>query len=136
MTERHLRRSKDSFRCVQDFPHKERGDLSRSIYSRGQSRQHPNQLQWQLRRLLKKWNGSRVEAEGQMARSKRGASPSRNGGITSKRRSQLPFCLAPSRVALILAPKAFGVARLAEIAADIGCASPARTASRLGQHQN
>ena len=69
---------------------------------------------------MKKWNGSRVEAEGQMARSKRGASPSRNGGITSKRRSQLPFCLAPSRVALILAPKAFGVARLAEIAADIG----------------
>jgi hypothetical protein len=28
------------------------------------------------------------------------------------------------------------VARLAEIALDIGYASPARTASRLGQHQN
>ena len=83
---------------------------------------------------MKKWNGSRVEAEGQMARSKRGASPSRTCGITSKRRSQLPFCLAPSRVALILALAC--VARLAEIAADIGYASPARTASRLGQHQN
>ena len=69
---------------------------------------------------MKKWNGSRVEAEGQMARSKRGASPSRNGGITSKRRSQLPFCLAPSMVALILALAC--VARLAEIAADIGTA--------------
>ena len=41
-------------------------------------------------------------------------------------RGQLPFCLAPSRVALILA-LAF-VARLAEIARDIGYASPARTA--------
>ena len=81
---------------------------------------------------MKKWNGSRVEAEGQMARSKRGASP--QGAVTSKRRSQLPFCLAPSRVALILALAC--VARLAEIAADIGYASPARTASRLGQHQN
>src|SRR6266481_2522177 len=67
-----------------------------------------------------------------MARSKRGASPL--GAVTSKRCGQLPFCLAPSRVALILA-LAF-VARLAEIAADIGYASPARTASRLGQRQN
>ena len=56
------------------------------------------------------------------------------GAVTSKRRSQLPFCLAPSRVALILALAC--VARLAEIATDIGYASPARTASRLGQHQN
>jgi hypothetical protein len=62
---------------------------------------------------LKKWNGSRVEAEGQMARSKRGASP--HGAVTSKRRSQLLFCLAPSRVALILALAC--IARLAEIAA-------------------
>jgi hypothetical protein len=49
----------------------------------------------------------------------------------TERRSQLPFCLAPSTVALILA-LAF-VACLAEIALDIGYASPARTASRLGQ---
>src|SRR6266404_4084375 len=132
MTARRLKRSKDSFRCAQDFPHKERGDLSRAIYSRGQSRQHPNQLQWQLRRLLKKWNGSRAEAEGQMARSKRGAAP--QGAVTSKRRSQLPFCLAPSRVALILAPKAFGVARLAEIAADIGAALRALASTKI--HSN
>src|SRR6266481_8745857 len=45
MTARRLKRLKDSSRCAQDFPHKERGDLSRAIYSRGQSRQHPNQLQ-------------------------------------------------------------------------------------------
>src|SRR6266404_59095 len=130
MTERRLKRSKDSFRCAQDFPHKERGDLSRAIYSRGQSRQHPNQLQWQLRRLLKKWNGSRVEAEGQMARSKRGASP--QGAVTSERRSQLPFCLAPSRVALILALTC--VARLAEIAADIGTALRALASTKI--HSN
>src|SRR5205809_621083 len=48
--------------------------------------------------------------------------------VTTARRSQLPFCLAPSTVAFILA-LAF-VARLAEIAADIG------TALRLGQRQN
>src|SRR5258707_14316133 len=101
MTERRLKRSKDSFRCAQDFPHKERGDLRRAIYSRGQSRQHPNQLQWQLRRLLKKWYGSLVEEKGQMARSKRGASP--QGNVTSKRRSQLPFCVSPSRAAWISA---------------------------------
>ena len=83
---------------------------------------------------MKYWSGSRVEPEGRMARSEGGASPKR--AVTTERRRQLPFCLAPSTVALILAPKAFGVARLAEIAADIGYASPARTASRLGQHQN
>jgi enoyl-CoA hydratase/carnithine racemase len=81
---------------------------------------------------LKKWNGSRVEAEGQMARSKRGASPSRRRGITSKRRSQLPFCLAPSRVALILALAC--VARLAEIAADIGTALRALATTKI--HRN
>src|SRR6267143_6441793 len=53
-----------------------------------------------------------------MARSKRGASP--QGAVTSKRRSQLPFCLAPTRVAWILALAC--VARLAEIAVDIGTA--------------
>jgi hypothetical protein len=55
-----------------------------------------------------------------MARSEGGASPKR--AVTTERRRQLPFCLAPSTVALILAPKAFGVARLAEIAVDIGAA--------------
>src|SRR5438067_13841158 len=73
-----------------------------------------------LRRLLKYWSGSRVEAEGRMARSERGASP--QWAATTERRRQLPFCLAPSTVALILAPKAFGVARLTEITADIGAA--------------
>src|SRR5438105_4424711 len=62
-----------------------------------------------------------------MARSERGASPQRAG--TNERRSQLPFCLAPSRVALILALA--GVARLAEIPADIGT-----VLRRLGQRQN
>ena len=81
---------------------------------------------------MKKWNGSRVEAEGQMARSKRGASPSRTCGITSERRSQLPFSLAPSRVALILALAC--VPRLAEIAADIGTALRALASTKI--HSN
>ena len=83
---------------------------------------------------MKKWSGSRVEVEGRMARSERGASPSRTCGITSERRSQLPFCLAPSRVALILAPKAFGVARLTEIAADIRTALRALANAKI--HSN
>src|SRR6266478_9617623 len=130
MTERCLKRSKDSFRCAQDFPPKKRGDLSRASSSRAQPRRHRNQPPSQLRRLLKKWNGSRVEAEGRMARSKRGASP--QGAVTSKRRSQLPFCLAPSRVALILALAC--VARLAEIAADIGTALRALPSTKI--HSN
>jgi hypothetical protein len=40
-----------------------------------------------------------------MARSEEGASPSRDCGITTERRRQLPFCLAPSTVALILVPR-------------------------------
>ena len=79
---------------------------------------------------MKKWNGSRVEAERQMARSKRGASP--QGAVTSKRRSQLPFCLAPSRVALILALAC--VARLAEIATNIGTALHALASTKI--HSN
>src|SRR5947207_5496606 len=70
------------------------------------------------RRLLKYWSGSRVEAEGRMARSEGGASPER--AVTTERRRRLPFCLAPATVALILALA--GVARWAEIAADIGAA--------------
>ena len=50
---------------------------------------------------MKYWNGSRVEAEGRMARSEGGASPKR--AATTERRGQLPFCLAPATVALILA---------------------------------
>src|SRR6058998_3529393 len=53
-----------------------------------------------------------------MARSEGGASPQR--AVTTERRRQLPFCLAPLPVALILALA--GVARLAEIAAYIGAA--------------
>ena len=55
-----------------------------------------------------------------MARSERGASPPRRSGTTSERRRQPPFCLAPGEVASILALA--GVARLAEIVADIGTA--------------
>ena len=62
-----------------------------------------------------------------MARSEGGASLKR--AVTTERRCQLPFRLAPLRVALILALA--GVARWAEIAADIGYASPARTARAL-----
>ena len=67
---------------------------------------------------MKYRDGSRVEAEGRVARSEGGASPQR--AVTTERRSQSPFCLAPSTVALIL-PLAF-VTRLAEIAMDIGTA--------------
>ena len=52
--------------------------------------------------------------------------------VTSERRSQLPFCLAPSTVALILA-LAF-VARLAEIALDIGTALRALANAKI--HSN
>src|SRR5947208_5901770 len=64
-------------------------------------------MEWVARR------GRRADAKEQARRIPAGA-------VTSKRRSQLPFCLAPSRVALILALAC--VARLAEIAADIGTA--------------
>jgi hypothetical protein len=79
---------------------------------------------------LKYWDGSRVEAEGRMARSEGGASPKR--AVTNERRRQLPFCLAPSTVALILALA--DVARLAEIAADIGTALRALANAKI--HSN
>src|SRR6267142_4541617 len=82
------------------------------------------------RRLLKYWNGSRVEAEGRMARSEGGASPL--VAVTTKRRRQLPFCLAPSTVALILLLAC--VARLAEIAVDIGAALRALANAKI--HSN
>jgi len=53
-----------------------------------------------------------------MARSEGGAAP--QWALTTERRRQLPFCLAPSTVTLILALAC--VARLAEIALDIGAA--------------
>ena len=52
--------------------------------------------------------------------------------VTSERRIQLPFCLAPSRVALILALAC--VARLAQIAADIGAALRALASTKI--HSN
>src|SRR5438067_7878951 len=67
-----------------------------------------------------------------MARSEGGASPSRSCGITTEQHRQLPFCLAPSTVALILA-LAF-VARWAEIAADIGAALRALANAKI--HSN
>jgi hypothetical protein len=79
---------------------------------------------------MKNWNGSRVEAEWRMARSERGASPQR--AVTTERRSQSPFCLAPSTVALIWA-LAF-VARLAEIAVDMGTALRALAIAQI--HSN
>ena len=81
---------------------------------------------------MKCWSGSRVEAKGRMARSEGGASPSRSCGITTEQRRQLPFCLAPAMVALILA-LAF-VARWAEIAADIGAALRALANAKI--HSN
>jgi hypothetical protein len=53
-----------------------------------------------------------------MARREEGASPL--AGCNDRRRRQLPFCLAPSTVALILALAC--VARLAETTADIDTA--------------
>ena len=65
-----------------------------------------------------------------MARSEGGASPQR--AVTTERHRQLPFCLAPATVALILA-LAF-VARWAEIAADIGAALRALANAKI--HSN
>jgi len=56
----------------------------------------------------------------------------RSWAVTTERRGQLPFCLAPSTVALILA-LAF-VARLAEIAVDIGAALRALANTKI--HSN
>src|ERR1700681_3675064 len=90
-----------------------------------------SEIMWKgPRRLLKYWSGSRVEAEGRMARSEAGASP--QWAVTTERSRQLPFCLAPSTVALILAPAC--VARLAEIAADIGAALRALANAKI--HSN
>ena len=79
---------------------------------------------------MKYWGGSRVEAEGRMAKSEGSASPQR--AVTTERCRQLPFCLAPLPVALISALA--GVARLAEIAADIGTALRALANAKI--HSN
>src|SRR4029077_13173949 len=52
-----------------------------------------------LKSLLKYLDESRVEAEGRMEGSERGASV--KWTVTTERRGKLPFCLAPSTVALI-----------------------------------
>jgi hypothetical protein len=65
-----------------------------------------------------------------MARREEGASPL--AGCNDRRRRQLPFCLAPSTVALILALAC--VARLAEIAVDIGAALRALANAKI--HSN
>ena len=79
---------------------------------------------------MKCWHGLRVEAKGRMARSEGCASP--KWAVTTERRRQLPFCFAPSTVALILALAC--VARLAEIAADIGTAFRALANAKI--HSN
>jgi len=81
---------------------------------------------------LKYWGGSHVEAEGGMAGSRGRRIP------VPQLRGQLPFCLAPATVALILALA--GVARWAEIragralAADIGAALRALANAKI--HSN
>ena len=65
-----------------------------------------------------------------MARSEGGASP--QWAVTTERRRQLPFCLAPSTVALILALTC--VAHLAEITLDIGTALRALANAKI--HSN
>jgi hypothetical protein len=88
------------------------------------------------RRLMKYWSGSRVEAEGRMARNEAGASPQR--AVTTERRRQLAFCLAPLPVALILTLAFF--TRWAEVragravAADIDAALRASANAKI--HSN
>jgi hypothetical protein len=65
-----------------------------------------------------------------MARSEGCASP--KWAVTTERRRQLPFCFAPSTVALILAVAC--VARLAKMAADIGAAFRALANAKI--HSN
>jgi len=75
----------------------------------------------------------RVARRGRRADGKeRGRRIPASGAVTTERRRQLPFCLAPSTVALILALAR--VARLAEIAADIGAALRALANAKI--HSN
>jgi hypothetical protein len=81
-----------------------------------------------LRRLLKYWSGSRVEAEGRVARSECGASLQRAG--TSERRRQPFFCFAPQGLRRFCPRKHSGLLawpRSLRISA---------LRSRLGQRQN
>ena len=82
------------------------------------------------KRLSKYWDGSRVEAEGRMARSEEGASP--QWAVTTERRSQLPFCLAPSSVAWI-----FGVGPRCSLGRDrCGYRHRARALANAKIHSN
>jgi len=87
---------------------------------------------------LKYWDGSRVndvvahEAPGTVRHGPKALRRSATTFATTERRRQLAFCLASSTVALILA-LAF-VARLAEIAADIGTALRALANAKI--HSN
>jgi hypothetical protein len=81
---------------------------------------------------LKYWDGSRVEAEGGW-QGAREAHPLERA-VTTERRRQLPFCLAPSTVALILALA--GVARLAEITADIDTALRALANAKIHRQRD
>ena len=89
-------------------------------------------------RSLKYWNGPRVEPEEADGKERvrripaAGCNERVDAASPESVRGQLPFCLAPSRVALILALAC--VARLAEIAADIGAAL--RALARPKIHSN
>src|SRR4029077_7385648 len=80
-------------------------------------------LEWVARRGRRRERGRRILGAGCNDRAKRSAECFRG---------QLPFCLAPSTVALILALA--GVARWAEIAADIGAALRALANAKI--HSN
>ena len=65
---------------------------------------------------MKNWDGPRVGVEWRIGKRQGRRIPL--WAVTNERRSQSPFYLAPSTVALILVLAC--VARMAEIAADIG----------------
>src|SRR5438046_9641959 len=87
-----------------------------------------------LRRLLKYWSGSRVEAEGRMATCEGGASP--KGAATTERRRQ-PRRLSGPTALLSRAGNGcvdFGAGRRCSLGRDRR--GYRRCASRLGQRQN
>jgi hypothetical protein len=79
---------------------------------------------------LKYWGGSRVEAEGRMARSEGGASPS--AGCND--RATPPAALLPRAVTVALILALACVARLAEITTDIDTALRALATAKI--HSN
>ena len=84
---------------------------------------------------MKYWGGPRAEAEGADGKERvrripfSGLQRTSDAASPESFRGQLPLPPRAQRVASILSLA--GVARLAEIAADIGYASPARTARAL-----